>query len=406
MLNTVKAKTLRSSHIFLYLEQYPIYFYLASVIIYIILYVSFINNINQDYIIWLQPWHGQIQAGGFASLKYDFYNYAPAYMYLIYLATLLPVQAVISIKLLALPIVPVAGYYLAHLSTIIRPRTSKLEWLAFTATVLTPTILLNSAYWGQADVFYGTACLACVVYLIDKQPISAMTAFGVAIAFKAQAIFLAPFIIVMLIKRQLPWRLVVIPPTVWVLSVAPVVFVGKPIEDVILMYLRQADTYHALCMNCTNLWSMFPTIDYGMGVAIGILSALSASGAYVWFMVTHLSIHNRHQIFIAALISVMVVPFFLPKMHDRYFYVAELFSVGLLLFHWQDLLIPLLLQVSTGNVYWQYLLRKGFLYPQFESGILNVIVIGLLIQLFIKIERQKPIDQTPLGEVPRSDSSE
>lgn len=396
----------RGSRLFLYLEQYPSFFYLASVVLYIILYASSINNISQDYIIWLQPWHEHIQAGGFASLKSDFYNYAPAYMYLIYLATLFPIQAVISIKLLALPIVPVAGYFLARLSSMLKPRNSKLEWLAFTITLLTPTILLNSAYWGQADIFYGTACLACVIYLLYKQPISAMTAFGVAIAFKAQALLLAPFLLVMLVKRQLSWKLVVIPPAVWVLSVLPVLFIGKPIEDVILIYIRQADTYHSLCMNCTNLWSMFPTIDYGTGVVLGVLAALTASVGYVVFMVTHLSINNARQIFIAALISVAVVPFFLPKMHDRYFYVAELFSIGLLLFHWQDLLIPLLLQVSTGNVYWQYLLRKGFLFPQFESGIINLVVIGLLFQLFIKQKGQQPIDQTLLAEVPRSGGGE
>ena len=398
----MQAEIPKGRRLFLYVEQYPVPFYLASVALYIILYASYINNINQDYIIWLLPWHEHIQAGGFASLRYDFYNYAPAYMYLIYLATLFPIKAVISIKLLALPIVPVAGYFLARLSSIIKPRNSKLEWLAFTCTLLTPTIFLNSAYWGQADVFYGTACLACVIYLLYNQPISAMVAFGVAIAFKAQAVLLAPFLLVMLIKRQLPWKLVVIPPTVWVLSVLPVVFIGKPIEDVILIYLRQADTYHSLCMNCTNLWSMFPATDYGTGVVIGVLAALTASVAYVLFMVTHLSVHNSRQIFIAALLSVTILPFFLPKMHDRYFYVSELFSIGLLLFHWQDLLIPLLLQISTGNVYWQYLLRRGFLYPQFESGIINLVVIGLLFQLFTRQKGQEPIDHTLLVEVSRS----
>ena len=105
------------------------------------------------------------------------------------------------------------------------------------------------------------------------------------------------------------------------------------------------------------------------------------------------------------MISVMVIPFFLPKMHDRYFYVAELLSVGIILIDWRELFIPLLLQVSTGNVYWQYLLRRGYLYPQFESGIINIVVIGLLLQLFMKQKRLKLIGENLPPQNALSDSS-
>ena len=385
-------------------KKYFLLLQLSSLFVYLGLYIAFIDKITPDYTIWLEPWYNTILQGGFRSLRHDFYNYSPPYMYLIALATTIQAIPIISIKLLSLPIIPLAGYYISRLAYLINPQPIVI-WVGFSITLFVPTILINSAYWGQADIFYGTACLACVIHLLHKQPLAAMLAFGVAIAFKAQAVLLTPFLCVMLIKRQIPWKFVIIPPAILVLSVLPVVIIGKPIQDVVLIYLRQADTYHSLCMNCTNLWSIFPTVDYRTGVVIGFLAALTAAIGYVVLMVMHLSVHDPRQIFSAAMISVMVIPFFLPKMHDRYFYVAELLSVGIILIDWRELFIPLLLQVSTGNVYWQYLLRRGFLYPQFESGIINIVVIGLLLQLFMKQKRLKLIGENLPPQNALSDSS-
>jgi hypothetical protein len=78
---------------------------------------------------------------GFGILKGDFYNYAPAYMVLLAFATLLPVKSLYAIKLLSLPVVPLAGYFMARMIGTIDQDTLK-TWLAYTLTILAPTYLL------------------------------------------------------------------------------------------------------------------------------------------------------------------------------------------------------------------------------------------------------------------------
>src|SRR5512143_1182527 len=51
--------------------------------------------------------------------------------------------------------------------------------------LLLPTVLLNSAFWGQSDAIYTCFLLACVYFLMRDRPLPAMFFLGVSFAFKA-----------------------------------------------------------------------------------------------------------------------------------------------------------------------------------------------------------------------------
>jgi Gpi18-like mannosyltransferase len=68
------------------------------------------------------------------------------------------------------------------------------------AVLFTPTVILNSSFWGQADAIHTTFLLACLYFLVTRREIPAFIAFGVAVAFKLQAIFLAPLLLILLLK--------------------------------------------------------------------------------------------------------------------------------------------------------------------------------------------------------------
>jgi hypothetical protein len=58
---------------------------------------------------------------------------------------------------------------------------------------------------------------------------------------------------------------------------------------------------------------------------------------------------DNKYIILIAFISAMLIPFLLPKMHDRYFYPADVLSL-LLAFYWPSLwFMPILLQLSSGG---------------------------------------------------------
>src|SRR4051812_44008055 len=57
-----------------------------------------------DYVSHLGLWYDYIQThGGFSALRDNFSNYTPPYLYLMWLATKLPVQKLYAIKLIAVP---------------------------------------------------------------------------------------------------------------------------------------------------------------------------------------------------------------------------------------------------------------------------------------------------------------
>ena len=362
-------------------KKAPWSFYVTSTIIYLIIFFVFIDRVSLDYIIGFDVWYRAILYQGLGVLKQDFYNYAPAYMYLIAFSTLLPVKSLWAIKFMALPVVPLAGYFMARIVSI-TARDDLKTWLAYTLTLLAPTILINASYWGQADIFYGTASLACLSFLIRKRPYAAMIACGVAIAFKAQAVFLGPFLLLLLIKKQIPWKSVFIPPLIFLLSGLPVFLLGKPIYDILFVYFKQASTFQLLCMNCSSLWALFPGANYDVWVLAGFALTIVVIVVYLIVAYFNVNVENPAHLLLAATLSVILMPFFLPKMLDRYFYLAELFSIGLVFVNWRYLVIPVLLQVSAANLYWLALRRKGFLFPVEGSSLMTLTAVSLLAWFF------------------------
>lgn len=368
-------------------------FYLASTALYLVVFFLFIEKISLDYVAYLEPWYRAILFNGFSILRDPFYNYAPLYMYLMALATLLPFKAVVSIKLVALPVILLGGFLTNRLAKLLN-KEAIWGWLGYSLVILAPTIVINSAYWGQADVFYSVALLACVYYLLDKKPFLAMLTFGVAISFKAQGVFLGPFLLLMLLKKQIPWKYLIIPPLVFLLSMVPVIWVGRPWLDVLLTYFNQANSFRHLTMGAATLWAFFPWLDtnhYDLGVIIGLFLTLVGALIYLVGGYRTLNTSNKPQVLMAALISVAFMPFLLPKMHDRYFYTAELLSIALILVDWRTFLIPLFLQVSTANVYWGSLRRKGYLYPFETSAVINLLVLAAIIWLYYRSIPAGPI---------------
>jgi Gpi18-like mannosyltransferase len=52
-----------------------------------------------------------------------------------------------------------------------------------------------------------------------------------------------------------------------------------------------------------------------------------------------------------ALVSVLFVPFFLPKMHDRYFYPADVISLIYAFYFPQYLFVPIVIMVASFFAY-------------------------------------------------------
>jgi Gpi18-like mannosyltransferase len=141
-------------------------------------------------------WYDKLAAGGFAALREPFSDYTPPYLYLLFFVTktagFLP--KIVGIKLLSILFDFLNTFWIYKILRIKFPKGAA-PWIGASVFLVLPTVILNSAYWGQCDSIYAFFLLACIFFLMKEQSLLAMTALGISFAIKAQAFFFAPFIL-------------------------------------------------------------------------------------------------------------------------------------------------------------------------------------------------------------------
>jgi Gpi18-like mannosyltransferase len=349
---------------------------------------------NRDMVLHNLRWYRVLSQNGIGkALATNFANYTPPYTYLVALATLTHdfIPPLTAIKLI--PICSdLLGAFCIHKIVRLKYPQGNLSYLAAAIYFTTPTIIFNSAYWGQADSLYTVTLLICIYFLMTKKPFVSMLAFGAAFSLKAQAVFLLPFLGIMVFRKKIPWLNFGLIPLVYLLAISPVVILGRPFFDALLIYLKQSDSYSVLSMNAPNVYILFPNEWYSfimpLGVAATIIFVLR------WMYVTARSgtvLDNKYLIFI-AFISVALTPFILPKMHDRYFYPADVFSI-VLAFYWPSLwFIPILYQLISINATSVFLFEAGTLFVVF-GFLLNTIVLAIILREQRAVENRAATQQ-------------
>jgi Gpi18-like mannosyltransferase len=256
-------------------------------------------------------------------------------------------------------------------------------YLAAGLFLVLPTLLFNSAVWGQADAIYTLFLLACLYFLMNDRPLWGMIFFGIAFAFKAQAIFLAPFLFILFFQGRIRWQHFLAIPGMYLLLALPAVLLGQSWLNVLLVYADQGSTYHDLSRNAPNLYFFLPQSAYKVGVPLGILLAWIVTAGWVWINVRGKPKFDNKLLVLTALASVALVPFLLPKMHERYFYPADVFSFLLAFFLPQFWLVAVAYQVLSLLAYFVFLFDFPPLAIQI-GAILNTVIVMFLVWKQVK----------------------
>jgi Gpi18-like mannosyltransferase len=313
--------------------------------------------LNSDLDFHILPWYAKLQKHGpLVGLGKDFYNYTPPYVYLLALATLTSslVAPVTAVKLIAMAFDVFAAVMVFKIVRLHRGQ-GFLPHLAAAAFFAAPTVVANSGVWGQADSTYTAFLLACVYFLLREWPLPAVVSFSIALAFKPQAIFLAPFLLLLALWRRIPWYQFLLVPGVYALMMAPAVALGRTWPEVLTLYTVQAGSGKGLTHNAASIYVFIPkwTFDWLFWPAVGI-AILVVLG---W--VVHSWLHNSRRdgpaLLLLSLVSVTLVPFLLPNMHDRYFFPADTLSLVLAFVTPSLWFVPILFQLLSMLSYSMYL---------------------------------------------------
>ena len=199
--------------------------------------------------------------------------------------------------------------------------------IAFAVLLMLPTVVLNGAYWGQCDAIYGALVLHALAQVLAGKNKSSVVLLAVAFSFKLQTIFLIPLWGVLWLARKVKFYELLIFPLTYAVTIVPALLMGKPLLDILGVYFNQMEEYsYRLTLNAP---SVFQFIPYGMEVNDALLSKLGILAAAVLvFALFGLGIWLRKRMraniaMAMAAILAIGVPFFLPYMHERYFFLAD-----------------------------------------------------------------------------------
>jgi len=100
------------------------------------------------------------------------------------------------------------------------------------------------------------------------------------------------------------------------------------------------------------VWMLAP-IAYNLGVAVGLALA-AAAGVALAILVARSARDDGQGVLLAAAASLLIMPYLLPKMQDRYFYGFELTAIVLACLNPRYLVVALIAQVDGVLSYLPY----------------------------------------------------
>lgn len=135
-------------------------------------------------------------------------------------------------------------------------------------------------------------------------------------------------------------------PAVYVLSCVPAILAGRNMFDPFTIYLTQTNEYKSMSSNAPSIWSVIyvPFAENPVNNVLTIVG-IALAGAFVIMMIIKVyqkSTVSANQWKDIAYLFVLVIPFLLPRMHERYFYAADIFSVIYGVTHKKRWFIPVL----------------------------------------------------------------
>lgn len=369
-----------------------------------------LDSLTHDTTIYVVPWYEHVLANGLSALGEAAPNlngetggnYSPPYYYLLYVVGwfdgLFP--AIWLIKFISFGFDALAAYFAYKL---VRLHLSEMRaLLAAAAVLLAPTIVANSAWWGQADMMWTSLILGSLYCTLSSRPFTAGVLFGVGLSFKAQAIFLGPFLLMLWLQGEMRLKHFIVAPLAFGAMMLPAIFMGRNPVEAMTIYLQQAGYFQELSMNAPNLYVFAPDSLYAVGTAAGLLlAAASALGLAALPRVSGAVMDNRAKI-LAATMFVALMPFLLPKMHDRYFFAADVFAILLAVYAPRLWFVPVLFQASSLAAYvpvitWNLSgLTNVVSAPVAAGALINTVAIGGLVLLYW-LACRRPSEPTALA---------
>lgn len=284
---------------------------------------------SDDYTEFLKIWMEYISTHGhLLALKDTFANYNQPYLFILALLSYIPLNSLYSIKIFS----TICDFFMAISATILvgelTNQNKTLKTITYTTIIMLPTVILNSSLWSQCDSLYTAFVILSLYYLIKDKYHLSFIMLGISFAFKLQFIFILPLYIVLYFKEK-KYSIInflYIPITNLVLCL-PSILIGHHLKDIFKTYFSQVSRYQHVTMNMFNFYTFLPD-NYQYISLIGYTIVIFSLGLILYLLLKSpkQELTNLEKINLGLLIIVLCV-YFLPSMHERYLYMADILSI-------------------------------------------------------------------------------
>jgi len=366
----------------------------------------------------LSVWFVYLYEHGFGGLATIDSDYGVTYLTLLWVTTKFGLGPITSVKLIAY----VFDAALAALTYfILKDRGSSVQTslLLAACALFIPTVILNGAIWGQCDVIYTVFCLASWLAATKNRQVAAWALFGIAMSFKIQAVFLLPFLVLHYYRTN--WdgaerhKLLIVnrlSPLAAVLSFficqSPGLIAGRRLGDMLSSYFvffsSTSGNMKAIYRGgIANVWQL-------VGRETGPIIWITTTAVLFTFVLVLLLLlatlmrvkrGSLEEVYLLPVVLMVMIPYFLPYMHERYFFAAEVFAAIFAFITRNRVLAAtaVVLQITSFIGYAEVLFQPDPVTLSVTPAMMSVVNAGVLLLLILRLFRityaqsfSKPID--------------
>lgn len=335
---------------------------------------------SEDWKVYWDPWISDLRQMGFAYLATDRYDYAPSFIYILWVISKLPINPMTAYKAIHIVLDFVAAAVMGKIvMTTTGSKTKSICTYGF--MLLVPTLWAESALWAQCDIIFMTFLLFCFYYLIQERPNLALFFYGLAFAFKLQSLFVFPFLVILWVNKKVEIKHFLWIPGLYFLSIIPAWIAGRPLMELINIYMAQgAQDVWSLSIKWPNIYQIIGNqyflLEYaeaGTWLILGILMCVMFAMAQKRYRIT------SEFIIQMGLFFAILTPYFLPHMHERYGCVADVLAIIYAMMNRKRFYIPLVHILMSFNSYMAYLSHLENLEPSIYYGVWAFVELGILV---------------------------
>ena len=307
---------------------FPIVFLLATIYLRYKLY-GYVSSDFDDFLYW---WAQDLRTEGLSVIATGISNYNTPYLILLWFFGKFIPENFMMIKVISAMADVIAAIGVFKIVSHFRPGSPH-RLFAATLYLLVPTVIYNSAAWGQCDGILGALVLWSFYFCLKDRLNISWILMGACFAFKMQGIFFAPFLLMVALNRRktfLSGPLLAI--VTFFVMTTPTLFFGDSLSRIFSVFVKGMGpmfNFRALSWWLPNLHQWFSNDHYDFFRIVGIVIAFVIVILLAIFGFRSKRVSNE-QLMIIAAFSLIIFPFVLPQMHGRYYYQAEVMLFALM----------------------------------------------------------------------------